>query len=55
MLICGIFVSMIYEMIIKGYRIYRYKGIGYKHLFLEMVKLEEYPNLIFIKNKKVAQ
>jgi hypothetical protein len=45
-------------MIIKGYRVYPYRGQPEKRLFvemvkLEMVKLEQFPNLIFIKNKKL--
>jgi len=43
---------MIYEMILKGYRVYQYKGLGGKRLFIEMVKLDTYPDLIFVKNKK---
>jgi len=39
-------------MILLGYRVYRYSGDPQKRMFIEMVKLEEYPHLIFIKNKK---
>lgn len=39
-------------MIILGYRVYFYSGQPQKRMFIEMVKLEQYPNLIFIKNKK---
>ena len=42
---------MIYDMIIKGYRVYLYKGQPQKRMFIEMLKLEEFPHLIFIKNK----
>lgn len=39
-------------MMILGYRVYAYKGQPQKRMFIEMVKLEQFPNLIFIKNKK---
>ncbi len=43
---------MIHDMIILGYRVYKYSGQPQKRLFIEMVKLEQFPSLIFIKNKK---
>ena len=44
---------MIYEMILKGYRVYKYSGQPTKRMFIEMVKLIEFPTLIFVKNKKL--
>ena len=40
-------------MMALGYRVYPYKGQPLKRMFIEMVKLECFPNLIFIKDKKV--
>ena len=40
-------------MIISGYRVYKYRGDAFKHLFLHSVKLDEFPTLIFIKSKAI--
>lgn len=40
-------------MIISGYRVYKYGGAAFKHMFLHSVKLDEFPTLIFIKSKIV--
>lgn len=41
------------QMMIQGYRVYAYSGQPSKRMFIEMVKLEQFPKLIFIKNKKL--
>lgn len=39
-------------MIILGYRVYKFIGKPKEYIFIEAIKLEQYPNLIFVKDKK---
>lgn len=39
------------QMIFQGYRVYRFRGNAPKFIYLQAIKLEEYPNLVFVKNK----